>query len=79
VPAVGAVDDQAPPDPAFWDALRSLPDRQAEVVALHYVEDLAVADVARILGIAEGTVKVHLHRGRLALAERLRAELEEER
>lgn len=71
--------DDAPPDESFWAMLRSLPERQAQVLALHYVEDLAVTDVARTLDIAEGTVKAHLHRGRLALAELLRDELEEGR
>lgn len=69
--------DQLPPDDSFWAALRSLPDRQAQAVALHYLEDLPVSEIARVLDIAEGTVKVHLHRGRLALAELLRDELEE--
>jgi RNA polymerase sigma-70 factor (ECF subfamily) len=40
-------------------------------VALHYLEDLSVADIARVLGCAEGTVKAHLHHGREALARRL--------
>ena len=68
--------DELPPDESFWAALRSLPHRQRSSVALHYLEDLSVADVADVLEIAEGTVKVHLHRGRCALAEALRDELE---
>jgi RNA polymerase sigma factor (sigma-70 family) len=45
-----------------------LPEGQREVVALHYLADLEVAEVARTLGIAEGTVKSRLSRGRDALA-----------
>jgi RNA polymerase sigma-70 factor (ECF subfamily) len=41
------------------------------VIALHYLEDLSVVEVARVLGCAEGTVKAHLHNGRAALARRL--------
>jgi RNA polymerase sigma-70 factor (ECF subfamily) len=41
----------------FWRAVQSLPRRQAQVVALHYLEDLSVVEVARVLGCAEGTVK----------------------
>lgn len=63
-------------DAEFWQAVRSLPRRQAQAIALHYLEDLSVAEVARILGTAEGTVKKHLHEGRKALARRL--ELEED-
>lgn len=58
----------------FWQAVRRLPKRQAQAVALHYLEDAPVAEIAAIMECAESTVKVHLHRGRLALAERLHAE-----
>jgi RNA polymerase sigma-70 factor (ECF subfamily) len=63
-------------DAEFWGAVRSLPRRQAQVIALHYLEDRPVAEIAEILGTAEGTVKKHLYDGRQALARRL--ELEED-
>jgi RNA polymerase sigma-70 factor, ECF subfamily len=53
---------------ALWRAVRVLPERQAQVVALYYVDDRSVAEIARILQCAEGTVKAHLHRARQALA-----------
>ena len=54
------------PAPAheFWAAVRSLPAAQAQVVALHYVEDRSVDDIARVLDVAPGTVKTHLFRAR---------------
>ena len=52
-------------------AVGDLPQQQREVVALHYVLDMSVADIAARLGVAEGTVKAHLHRGRHALRETL--------
>jgi RNA polymerase sigma factor (sigma-70 family) len=58
-------------DPAhedFWADVRRLPRRQAQVAALHYVDDLSVADVAGVLGCSEGTVKQHLARARKSLA-----------
>jgi RNA polymerase sigma-70 factor (sigma-E family) len=58
-------------DAEFWRAVRRLPRRQAQAVALHYLDDLSVADVAAILEISPDTVKVHLHRGRRALADTL--------
>lgn len=58
-------------DPEFWTAVRSLPERQRACVALHYLEDRSIADIALVLDCAESTVKVHLHRGRTALAQRL--------
>jgi RNA polymerase sigma-70 factor (ECF subfamily) len=61
----------APPVGLFWEAVRGLPRRQAQVVALHYLEDRSVLDIAEVLGISEGAVKSHLHRGRVALAREL--------
>jgi RNA polymerase sigma-70 factor (ECF subfamily) len=64
-----------PPSERFWRAVRSLPHRQREVVALHYLEDMAVADVARLLSVAESTVKNSLAQARATLAQRLEVEL----
>ncbi len=44
-------------------------------MALHYLEDRPVAEIAETLGVATVTVKKHLHDGRRELARRL--ELEE--
>ncbi|HET6949072.1 MAG TPA: sigma-70 family RNA polymerase sigma factor [Acidimicrobiales bacterium] len=60
-----------PQDHRFWGEVRKLPQRQAQAVALHYLEDMPIGDIAAVLGCAEGTVKAHLHRGRLALARSL--------
>jgi RNA polymerase sigma-70 factor (sigma-E family) len=52
-------------------ALRALPDRQREVLALRYYLDLSEAEIAATLGISTGSVKTHAHRGLAILAERL--------
>lgn len=67
------------PEPAaeLWQAVRSLPRRQAQVLALTYVEDRTAADVAALLGCGEETVRTHLRRGRDALARKLAAAEEE--
>lgn len=44
-------------------ALRSLPRRQGEVIGLHFLCAYPIADAAPILGISEGAVQTHLHRG----------------
>ncbi|HEY8545174.1 MAG TPA: sigma-70 family RNA polymerase sigma factor [Acidimicrobiales bacterium] len=64
------------PEPAeeLWRAVRALPRRQAQVVALRYVDDRSIADIAAILDCAEGTVKAHLHAARQALAKALGVE-----
>lgn len=57
----------------FWVEVRRLPRRQAQAVTLHYVEDLPIAQIAAVLGVAEGTVKALLHQGRERLRRQLRA------
>lgn len=62
--------DAAPPvvfDGRLAAVLRDLPRSQRSVVALHYLLDMSVAGVASHLGMAEGTVKTHLHRARETL------------
>ncbi len=69
--------------PEFFDArlaeaLEALPRVQRQVVALYYLMDLSVADVAASLGVANGTVKTHLHRGRTALRAALQNTVQQE-
>jgi RNA polymerase sigma-70 factor (ECF subfamily) len=68
------VPDLAAADREFWAAVRTLPRRQAQVVALYYLEDRSVADVADILDMTLGTVKRHLYDARRSLARRLRVQ-----
>ena len=58
----------------FWRAVRRLPNRQAAAITLHYLEQLSIAEIAEVMDCAPNTVKVHLHRGRKALAEVLDVE-----
>jgi RNA polymerase sigma-70 factor (ECF subfamily) len=53
---------------AIVAALRSLPDAQRRTLALHYLCDLSVDDVATETGVSVGTVKSRLSRGRAAMA-----------
>ncbi len=59
------------PDEQFWAAVRRLPSRQAQAVALRYVYDYPVAEVAHVMQISEGAAKSHLFRGRQSLAQTL--------
>jgi RNA polymerase sigma-70 factor (ECF subfamily) len=61
----------APPSPdrvAVDAALSRLPARQRRVIALYYLADLSVPEIAAQDGVPEGTVRSLLHRGRAALA-----------
>lgn len=53
---------------AFWAAVRTLPPRQAQAVALHYGADLPAVEVAQILDLDPGTVRAHLHAARTRLS-----------
>ena len=63
----------------FWRVVRALPQRQAQAVALYYLEDLSIAQTAVVLDCAEGTVKAHLAKARRTLARRLQLDTGEER
>ncbi|MBI5241873.1 MAG: RNA polymerase sigma factor [Elusimicrobia bacterium] len=53
---------------AVREAVAGLPPQQRTAVALR-ASGLDVAEVARAMGVAEGTVKAHLHQARARLAE----------
>lgn len=49
-----------------------------QVLVLRDIQGLTYEDIAKITGLAEGTVKSRLHRARIALKSRLKAELGEQ-
>jgi RNA polymerase sigma-70 factor, ECF subfamily len=73
--AADLMEPRTEPDPAdrlskeeesaiLWRAVHSLPLAQRTAVVLYYRENMAVADVARAMGISPGSVKTHLFRAR---------------
>lgn len=67
---------RAEPDPPALDrehawsvqrALLEIPDPYQTALRLHYWLDLPVSEIAETLGVAEGTAKSYLHRGRKRL------------
>jgi RNA polymerase sigma-70 factor (ECF subfamily) len=56
-----------------WSAVRRLPHRQAQVVALTYLDELSLREIADLLDIAVPTVGTHLARARETLARTLAA------
>ena len=65
-------------DPELLAAMRLLPSRQRVALWLRYCDDLAIADVARIMVCSETAAKQLLLRGRDALRARLSSRLQEE-
>ncbi|HEV7706809.1 MAG TPA: sigma-70 family RNA polymerase sigma factor [Asanoa sp.] len=64
---------------ALARALASLPEKHRRAIVLFHVADLAIAEIAAQEGVAEGTVKAWLHRGRAALATLLTEDEEDRR
>jgi RNA polymerase sigma-70 factor (ECF subfamily) len=62
---------------AVRNMVRTLPPRYREAIVLYYFEEMNLAETARILGIAEGTLKARLHRGRALLKRRSQVLLSE--
>jgi len=58
-----------PSDQGLLAAVEALSPQQRAVVALFYLDDLSVAEVAATMKLSDGAVKYHLHQAR----ERLRA------
>jgi RNA polymerase sigma-70 factor (ECF subfamily) len=52
-------------------AIETLPPQQRAVLTLYHLDELPIAEIAAITGLADGTIKSHLFRGRLRLRELL--------
>ena len=69
------------PQPADVDVIRAikeLPGMQRAAIVLFYFEDRPLAEISDILGCAEPTARVHLHRARKRLADLLGEEVSED-
>ena len=69
--ALGAATETPAPSEthvALVAALKQLPEAQRQALVLHHLADLPVHQVAREVGVPEGTIKARLSRGRAALA-----------
>lgn len=53
-------------------ALAELPERTRTILALRYYDNMEYQTIARVMGLSLGNVKTLIHRGKLALAQRLR-------
>ena len=73
------MEDPEPATGEVWDAVARLPEPDRVLVAMRYVADLTQEEIARVLGIAAGTVASGLHRARRRLGMELRPTYEEMR
>ncbi len=54
-----------------WDAVRRLPVRQAQAIALFYVGGYTRKEIADLLGVSDESIKTHLDRARKRLEQEL--------
>jgi RNA polymerase sigma-70 factor, ECF subfamily len=64
--------EPSPDNVALVAALKEIPEAQRRAIVLHHLAGLSVEEVAQETGVATGTVKARLSRGRNALAALLR-------
>ena len=64
------------PDPDVARAVAELPPIQRAAVVLFYWEDRPVHEIAHVLQVSDSTVKQHLYRARIRLAELLGEEVD---
>ena len=50
-------------DPELWGAVRALPTKQRAAVLHRYVNDLAYADIGRVMGCSEDAARRSVHEG----------------
>jgi RNA polymerase sigma-70 factor (ECF subfamily) len=69
--------DEIPVQQKIREALEGISVNQRTAFILRYFEEMSTADIARILGCAEGTVRIHIRRSLLALRASLAGKLDQ--
>lgn len=70
---------ESPESRNIFETVMKLPEKYRIVIHLFYYEDFSVREIAEILVISEGNVKVRLSRGRSLLKAALKEEWEDDK
>jgi len=70
-PAATEATEERQGDPEVWAAVSKLAPRQRAVIALRYIEDRPVSEIAEILGCSVSAATSNLHKARANLAKTL--------
>jgi len=54
-------------NPALWQAVQSLPQRQRDIIELVFCRDITIEEASRVMGVTTGTGRVHYDRAKKAL------------
>lgn len=60
---------------ALHAQIEALPPLQRTLLTLYHLDEVPIVEIARITGLAEGTIKSHLFRSRALLRERLQSSM----
>ena len=63
LPEVTTVGGEGEREPELWRAVRRLPDKQRTAVRARFVDDLAYADIGRLLRCSEEAARRNVHEG----------------
>lgn len=69
----GALQDSRVEGNRLTEALERLGEPMRAILLAYYLGEMSVAEIARVFRLPSGTVKTHLHRGRLALRKDLKS------
>lgn len=72
IPFAGGAEDSH--NSGLWDVVLQLPEEFRAVTVLFYYEDMPIAEIAKTLGIRQGTVRSRLSRARARLRKLLQEE-----
>ncbi|MBP3272877.1 MAG: sigma-70 family RNA polymerase sigma factor [Ruminococcus sp.] len=64
--------ESEPTDERLWQAVCRLKEKYRLPLYLHYFEEIPISDIAKVMGLSEGAVKMRLSRAR----EKIKSELE---
>lgn len=62
----------------IWRAIQLMTPKHRSAVILYYYEEFSIAEIAKILGVFEGTVKSRLHKARKLIAENIQVKQEKQ-
>ena len=71
MPAAETENRELAADSELWTFVKSLPERQRDVIELVFCRDLTIEEAARVMGVTTGTGRAHYDRAKKALRKKL--------
>jgi len=62
----------------IWSVIDSIPQQQGVVIALHYLQQFSIKEIANMMNVPDNTIKTHLFRGRNSIKVNLQKHFSQE-